>query len=188
MAASHRKLSVAFDEETYLLFDRLRKQMGANQSDALRRMVRHYAENPAPEDARQKKRMELYRQLLEGGEHIILDIDHLSVLLRALGAPSPELREALRAVALSHADQWRHRSPDPRELLERLEACNFFKVSSEGEDQFTLIQGSETLRGFAKWVVVDFLEALGYRVEVREDLAKLRVRIVNLPLRSPKGP
>jgi len=124
MASISRRVTAAFDGKTYDLLEALRKQMGTSQSDALRRMVRHYAENPAPEDSRQKKRVQLYRELLEGGEHVILDIDHLSVLLRAVGHPTPEFREALRAVARSHADQWRKSPPSSEELLERLEACN----------------------------------------------------------------
>ena len=55
----------------------------------------------------------------------------------------------------------------------------FFKVGASGESQFTLLPGSESLRDFAKWVVADFLEALGHRVEIREDLAKLRVRLLD---------
>lgn len=179
MASISRRVTAAFDGKTYDLLEALRKQMGTSQSDALRRMVRHYAESPSPEDSRQRKRMQLYLRLLDGGEHVILDIDHLSVLLKAVGQPTPEFREALRAVARSHADQWRKSPPGPEELLERLEACNFFKVSAGGGGQFTLLPGSESLRDFAKWVVADFLEALGHRAEIQEDLAKLRVRILD---------
>jgi hypothetical protein len=177
MAQRYQRVTVAFDGETYALFESMHKQMKTSQSDALRRMVRHYAESPPSEDPRHKERMELYAELLGGGEHVILDIDHLSALLRTVGTPTREFREALRAVALSHADQWRDRKPSPGELLERLEACNFFKVGASGGGQFTLLPNSEAMRDFAKWVVSDFLEALGYRVEVREDLAKLRVKV-----------
>ncbi|MEM3087391.1 MAG: hypothetical protein QXO51_03895 [Halobacteria archaeon] len=80
-------------------------------------------------------------------------------------------------MARSHADQWRSRRPDPGELLERLELCNFFKISTSGGGQFTLLPCSAPLREFSKWVVTDFLEALGHRAEVQEDLAKLRVKV-----------
>lgn len=183
MASRYRKVTAAFDGETHVLFEALRTRMGASQSDALRQMVRACAESPLPEDPRQKRRVQLYRNLLDGGEHLILDIDRLSAILRAVGTPTPELRDALRAVARSHADQWRNHPPSPGELLERLEACNFFKVSpgSPGPDnqsQFTLLPASDSLRHFVKWVVADLLEALGYQAEIREDLAKLRVRVV----------
>lgn len=181
MVRRYRKVAVVFDEETGILFDSLRQRMGANQSEALRRMVRYYGEGPRPEDPRLKKRTELHHQLLDKEEHIILDIDHLILLLLASGVASgivsPEFREGLRKVAKSHADQWKSSPPTPVLFLERLEACNFFKVSPGGPDQFTLIPTSESLRKFIVWVVADFLEALGHRAEVREDLGKILVRI-----------
>lgn len=61
------------------------------------------------------------------------------------------------------------------DLLERLEACNFFRVTKNSEKDFTLVLGSEVSKKFVKTFLKEFCSAGGFKIEIKEDLAKMRI-------------
>ncbi|MDI6655183.1 MAG: CopG family transcriptional regulator [Candidatus Hydrothermarchaeota archaeon] len=126
------------------------------------------------------KKINTYVEMLSEGEHIILDVDHWLLFLKFIGT-SPESEkfwEECRLVAKSHADQLFQKIKSVENLLERLEACNFFKISKSSESEFTLVLGSNISKKFVRTFLEDVLAGLGYKAEVREDFTKLRVRVL----------
>jgi hypothetical protein len=62
-------------------------------------------------------------------------------------------------------------------LLERLEACNFFKISKDSEDRFTLLLDSNVPKKFIRILLDEILTGMGYKAEIKEDFAKLRLKV-----------
>jgi hypothetical protein len=171
------RVTIALDEDAFQLFEKLRKEAGVSGSELVRRTLRLY--NESKDLLKVKKRIDLYNEMLSSGEHVILDIDHFILLLGLIGSSPKEdtFWEKCRAVAKSHAEQLSSKIRTPEELLERLAACNLFRLIKNSEKEFTLVLTSGATRKFIKKLVEDFLESMGFDVEVKEHLVKLTLKI-----------
>lgn len=174
------RITIALDENSFQLFERLRKEAGTSQSELLRRALRFYDENKNLIKSGDKK-VDLYMEMLSGGEHVILDMDHWLLLLDLIdSSPKKEkFWQGCKAVAKAHAEQLSSKTGTPENLLERLAACNLFRLIKKSEDEFTLVLNAEATKKFIKTLVEDFLIAMGFKVKVKEDITKLRVKIVS---------
>ncbi len=179
------RVTIALDEETEKLFERLKSETRLSQSELLRRALRFYSENKEAIDSTKAKKLKTYLEMLSEGEHIILDVDHWHLFLKLLDCLPEDERErfweAHRAIARSHAEQLAGKVKSVRDLLERLEACNFYKLGRVSEEEFTLVMGSEANKRFIKEFIEIVAQGIGFKVEMKEDLLKLRLRISHKP-------
>jgi hypothetical protein len=173
------RITVAFDQSTANLLEKISKEAGLSQSEIMRRALRFYHENRAIEDAATRKKLYTYMDLLLGGEHVILDVDHWLLFLKLVES-SPEKEtfwKEHRDVARSHTEQLKTKVFTAEELLERLEACNFFRITKDSKNDFTLVLGSELPKEFVRIFLEEYFSAMGVKAEIKENLAKLRVHV-----------
>jgi hypothetical protein len=173
------RITVAFDQVTANLLEKISKETGLSQSEIMRRALRFYSENRVLEDAATRKKLYIYMDLLLGGEHIILDVDHWLLFLKLAEASAEKegFWKEHRDVARSHTEQLRTKVPTAEELLVRLEACNFFRITKNSEKNFTLVLGSELPKRFVKIFLEEYFAGIGVKAQIKENLAKLRVTV-----------
>ena len=173
------RITVAFDSSTANLLEHISKDAGLSQSEIMRRALRFYHENRSIEDPVVRKKIYTYMDLLLNGEHVILDVDHWLLFLKlAESCPSADkFWKEHRDVARSHREQLKNKVLTSEELLARLEACNFFRVTKNSDEDFTLILGSELPRTFIRIFLEEYFEGMGVKAEIKENLAKLRVTV-----------
>ncbi len=173
------RITIALDNETSGLIEKMKKEKKVSQSELVRRSLLFYHENENLADVSVRKKLRFYMDMLLSGEHIILDVDHWLLFL-SLAEPLPEKEyfwEKCREVARSHAEQLKNKVHSIEDLLERLEACNFFKANKNSQNDFTLVLGSETARKFVKTFIEEFLSTMGLETEIRENITKIRVTV-----------
>jgi hypothetical protein len=171
------RITVAFDQSTAKLLEKLSQKAELSQSEIMRRSLRFYFENKALLDPAIRKKVRTYMDLLLGGEHVILDVDHWLLFLHFIEA-SPEAAkfwEEHRKVAQSHREQLKIKAYTMEEILTRLENCNFFRMTKNSEKDFTLVLGSELPKTFVRILVEEFFSVAGIKAEIKENLAKLSV-------------
>ncbi len=168
------RITVALDEESYRIFNELKKRTGS-QSETVRRALKFYNDFKELEKFDRFKIL-TYVEMLAEGEHVILDIDHWIAFLKFIES-HPEREkfwEIHRDIAKAHADEFKGR--DVRYVLERLEACNFFRIN-EKNGEFTLVLNNEAVKNFVKTFLEEVLKGMGYDFEIKEDLMKIRLRV-----------
>jgi Arc/MetJ-type ribon-helix-helix transcriptional regulator len=175
------RITVAFDKQTAELLEKISADSQVSQSEVMRRALKFYNENRALEDPTTKKKIVSYMDLLLTGEHVILDVDHWLSFLQ-LAANSPEkgkekFWDEHREIARSHWGQLKNKVHSPEEILLRLEACNFFRITKNATNDFTLILFSDISKEFVKVFLEEYFAAMGVKAEINENLAKLRVTI-----------
>jgi hypothetical protein len=173
------RITVAFDQATADLLEKISKEAALSQSEIMRRALRFYYENRAIDDAATRKKIYTYMDLLLSGEHIILDVDHWLLFLKLVeSCPSEEkFWEEHRHVARSHTEQLKTKVLTAEELLTRLEACNFFRMIKNSKNDFTLVLGSELSKTFVKIFLEEYFAGIGVKAEIKENLTKLRVTV-----------
>ena len=171
------RVTVAFDEATAKLLDKFCNETGLSQSEIMRRALKGYGQNRQLEDPATAKRVQMYMELLTKGEHVILDIDHWLVFLRLIDS-SPEKERFWvehREIAREHAEQLKNTVNGGEELLMRLETCNFFRLTKNGQRDFTLVLLSEHSKDFVRVFLEEYFLAMGIRAEIKQNFTKLRV-------------
>ena len=173
------RITVAFDQSTANLLEKISKEAGVSQSEIMRRALRFYHENRALEDPVVRKKIYTYMDLLLSGEHVILDVDHWLLFLKLVeSCPSGEkFWEEHRDVARSHTEQLKAKVLTAEELLARPEACNFFRLTKNSKNDFTLVLGSGLPKTFVRIFLEEYFAGMGVKAEIKENLAKLRVTV-----------
>jgi hypothetical protein len=173
------RITVAFDQSTANLLEKLSQEAELSQSEIMRRALRFYYENKAMTDPATRKKVQTYMELLPSGEHVILDVDHWLLFLRLIES-SPEQEKfwsGHKEVARSHREQLKSKVYTVEELLGRLETCNFYRMTKNAENDFTLIFGSELAKKFVRIFLEEFFAAMNFKAEIKENLAKLNVTV-----------
>jgi hypothetical protein len=179
MAKNPTRITVAFDQATANLLEKISLDTDVSQSEVMRRAIKFYSENKALQDPSTRKKAYAYMDLLLDGEHVILDVDHWLLFLRLIES-SPEKEKFWaehREVARSHKDQLKSKVLTAEELLTRLEMCNFYRMTKNSAKDFTLIFGSELPRQFVKVFLEEYFAAMNIKAEIRENLTKLNVTV-----------
>ena len=60
-------------------------------------------------------------------------------------------------------------------MLVRLETCNFFRLTKNAPNDFTLVLVSDTSKDFISIFLEEYFAAMGVKAEIKENLTKLRV-------------
>ncbi len=173
------RVTVAFDKSTADMLEKISADAQVSQSEIMRRALKFYSENKALEDAATKKKIQAYLDMLLSGEHVIVDVDHWLMFL-GLIATSPEREKfwsAHKELARAHWEQLKTKVHSPEEVLFRLEICNFYRLTKNAPNDFTLVLVSETSKDFIRIFLEEYFAAMGVRAEIKENLTKLRVTI-----------
>lgn len=173
-----KRITFAVDEETENRINELSKIEGASISEIIRRSVRVYFQFERFLKAGQNwKTLEYYLKLLIDGEHVIIDIDRLIILLELIynSYIEDEYRELSKNIAKSHAEQFQGLSP--LEILERFEACNLFKLRKISQEEYLLLTHHEVMKSFVRDLISEIFNSMEIRYDLREDVTKLRLKI-----------
>jgi predicted transcriptional regulator len=175
------RITIALDDETSSLIEKMKKEMKTSQSELFRQALIFYNENKDFAEASIKKKLAFYMDMLLSGEHIILDVDHwlLFLNLAESSREKEQFWEKHREVARSHAEQLRGKVCSLEDLLRRLEACNFFRVTKNSQNDFTLVLGSEAAKKFVRVFIEEFLSVMGLKTEIKENITKMRVIVTS---------
>jgi hypothetical protein len=177
MSKNPTRITVAFDQSTAGLLEKISTETELSQSEIMRRALRFYSENKILTDLATRKKAYAYMDLLLDGEHIILDVDHWLLFLRLIEA-SPEQEKFWsehKEVARAHKEQLKSKVHSAEDLLTRLELCNFYRLTKTSEKEFTLIFGSELPKKFVRVFLEEYFSAMSIKAEIKENLTKLQV-------------
>jgi hypothetical protein len=170
------RVTIALDKDTAELFERLKNEERASQSGLIRRALKFYAQYKDMLEGKDE-RINTYVDMLTEGEHLIIDLDHWLLFMKYL-EDVEEFWEDHHEIARAHGEQLPGKTRTPEDLLKRLEACNFYKLKKDSDNEYTLMLGSERNIRFIKVFLEEVLEGMGYKADIKEDLTKLRVKIL----------
>ncbi|WXG42133.1 MAG: ribbon-helix-helix protein, CopG family [Candidatus Freyarchaeum deiterrae] len=173
-----QRITFAVDEETENLISELSQKQEVSVSEIIRKAIRFYSSLEKFLGGGQSwKSLEYYLKLLAEGEHVIIDIDRLIILLELIYGSylEEDYRELCKNIAKSHAEQFQ--GLNPVEVLERLEACNLFKLTKNTKGEYLLLTHHEVMKNFIKDLISELFTSMKINYELKEDITKLRLKI-----------
>ena len=175
------RITVAMDGETFKMFKKMQEELEISQSELVREALKFYSKHRTLFETIEDRKVYTHAEMLKLGEHVIMDIDHWLLFLKFMEShPDKEkFWELNKAICEAHAEQFKHTYFRVESVLKRLEACNFFTVTQVSKNEFTLVLSSDVLKTFVKALLAETLSGMGFNVEIKEDLAKLRLKVLD---------
>lgn len=171
------RITVSLDEETRGVLEDLVSRTGKGNSELVRSALTFYAANLQAARADVDVDLEEYHAMLSTGEHALLDIDFLHVLLAHVetddGEWPEEFVEDVDRVARYHALEYEGRYSELRELLDWLSICGFLTVRESREDTYHVVFPTEDLKWFMLRFIETSTEPLPFTVEIEEGVSKV---------------
>ncbi|MFW9899642.1 MAG: ribbon-helix-helix protein, CopG family [Candidatus Thorarchaeota archaeon] len=181
------RITIALDEETDNVLKELKDGSNKSQSELIRKSIKFYHQfkkvfNHSKNGA--AKRVNTYMDLLSNGEHIILDIDHYLSFLRFIenSPDSDRFWEINKTIGKAHAEEFSQELDlaTVQKVVERLEACNFFKMVKDSSNRFTLLLGSDIQKKFIKSFLEEIFKGMGFKAQIKEGFSKLKIILGNV--------
>jgi len=174
------RITVAMDEELFKMLKAIRGELGISQSELVREALKFYNKYRLLIESLEDKKMYTHAEMLRVGEHIIVDIDHWILFLKFIEThPEKEkFWELNKPIYEAHAEQFKHQRYSVEDVLKRLEACNYFILNQVSKTDYTLVLSSDVLMKFIKTLLEQTLSGMSFKVNIKEDLAKLRVKVL----------
>jgi hypothetical protein len=168
------RTTIALDEKTAEILESM-SGPSSSQSNVVRKAIRFYYLFKDLKD-RDLENLKVYEEMLSGGEHVILDVDHLIAFLEIVEdlRDNEKFWDVHRTIAKNHAEQFRNMEIE--QILRRLETCNFFRLVKSGDD-LTLIFGNERVKKFERLFLEEIFRDLHKNVEIKDELAKLKIKV-----------
>lgn len=183
----NNRITIALDDKTSKILQELKEGSTDSQSELIRKAIKFYHEYR--KILRTSKngvstRVNTYLELLSNGEHIILDIDHYLSFLKFI-EDSPEREkfwEINKTIGKAHAEEFSQGTDitTVQKVVERLEACNFFKIVQDSSSRYTLLLGTDIQKTFIKTFLKEVLTGMGFKVHIQEGFSKLKIILDNV--------
>ena len=175
------RITVAMDEDTFKMFKKMQAELGISQSELVREALRFYGKHRTLFESIEDRKVYTHAEMLRLGEHVIMDIDHWLLFLKFVDTHPEKERfwELNKTISAAHAEQFKHQYFRVEPVLRRLEACNFFTLTPISKNEYTLVLSSDILKHFVKTMLEETLTGMGFRVQLKEDLAKLRLKVLD---------
>jgi Xaa-Pro aminopeptidase len=174
------RITVAMDEEIFKVFSAMRDELGLSQSELIRKALKFYSKYRVLIESMEDQKMYTHAEMLKVGEHVIVDIDHWLLFLQFMEThPEKEqFWELNKPIYEAHAELFKHKSYGVEDVLKRLEACNYYTLNQVSKNDYTLILSSDALKKFVKTLLEETFRGMDFTVEIKEDFAKLRVKVL----------
>ena len=182
----NNRITIALDEQTKQILNELNNHSENSRSETIRKAIKFYHKFKKVFDKKENgvsAKVNTYLELLSHGEHIILDVDHyLSFLKFIENSPDKDQFDDInKSIGRAHAEEF---SQDldittVQKVVERLEACNFFKIVKDSSSRYTLLLGSDIQKNFIKTFLEEVLEGMGFKVSIKEGFSKLKIILKN---------
>lgn len=102
-------------------------------------------------------------------EHIILDVDHWLMFLRLIASSCEKEKfwAEHKEVARAHWEQLKNKVHSPEEMLSRLEICNFYRLTKNASNDYTMVLVSEVSKDFIRIFLEEYFSAMGLRLRLK---------------------
>jgi hypothetical protein len=174
-----KRLSVALDEKSDELINSYLSKYNVSKSEIIRRAIKCLKF----EDENVKGRTTLqdltaYIDFLSNMEHVIVDVAHWKAIFLEISENSEKFWNEVSKIGEQHLDEFYDKGKkDVRGILEFVEKTNWYKLSIDSENCYTLILIVSESSKFVKKFFEGLFKNYPRKVEISEDYKKLRIRL-----------
>ena len=173
-----RRICANFDDESLDILQKYLTKYKGSTANLLRwalQCLKNY------EEAQEKASWEnivAYVDYLAKMEHVIVDIAHWKAIFSEIGDGSEKFWDNVNRIGKEHLSEFHDKGlRDIESMLEYVENKNWYKLSKDSENSFTLILTVSEAANFVKAFFEGLFKHYPKKVEITEEYKKLRIRV-----------
>ena len=172
-----KRICANFDDEALAILERYQTKYKGSTANLLRRALQclkicEEMQEKAPQDY-----IKVYIDYLAKMEHVIVDIAHWKVIFSEIGEGSEKFWNEIHMIGEEHLKEYQDKGlKTVKQMLEYVEKTNWYRLSVDSENSFTLILVVSEASKFVKIFFEGLFENYPRKVEVIEEFKKIRIR------------
>lgn len=177
-----RRICANFDDESLAILETYQAKYKGSTANLLRKALQCLKICEELQEKAPQEYIQAYVDYLAKMEHVILDIAHWKVIFSEIGEGSGEFWGEIHRVGVEHLREYQDKGlRTVRQILEYVEKTNWYKLSIDSENNFTLILTVSEASKFVKTFFEGLFKNYSRKVEIIEELKKIRIRLKGTP-------
>lgn len=172
------RLSVSLDEKSLTFLKRYLSKYNTSKADILRRALQCLDNVEEATEEVPLENIRVYIDYLAKMEHVIVDIAHWRAIFSEIGEGSEGFWDEVYKIGEEHRKEYHDKGlREVRQILEYVEKTNWYKLSVDSENSYTLILAASEAGRFVKTFFEGFFKDFPKNVEITEEHKKIRINI-----------
>ncbi len=173
-----RRICANFDDESLAILEKYSSKYKGSTANLLRRAILCLKNCEELQEKASWKKIVAYVDKLANMEHLIIDIADGKAIFTEIGQGSEKFWSEIYEIGQQHLKEYQDKGlKTVRQILEHVENTNWYKLSIDSEDSYTLILAVSEARKFVKTFFEGIFKNYPRNVEIIEEFKKIRIRV-----------
>ncbi len=173
-----RRITTNLDEESLAILDKYHAKYKGSTASLLRRALKCLKNCEEMQEKAPDEYIQAYIGYLAKMEHVIVDITHWKSIFTEIGEGSEKFWNEIYKVGEQHLKEYQDKGlRTVRQILEYVEKTNWYKLSIDSENSFTLILAVSEAGKFVKMFFEGVFKNYPKKVEIVAGTKKILVRV-----------
>ena len=173
-----RRICANFDDESFAILEKYSSKYKGSTANLLRRALLCLKNCEELQEKASWKKIVAYVDKLANMEHLIIDIADGKAIFTEIGQGSEKFWSEIYEIGQQHLKEYQDKGlRTVRQILEHVENTNWYKLSIDSEDSYTLILAVSEARKFVKTFFEGVFKNYPRNVEIIEEFKKIRIRV-----------
>ncbi len=178
-----KRVCANFDDESLAILETYQAKYKGSTANLLRKALKCLKICEEMQEKAPQEYIQAYVDYLAKMEHVILDIAHWKVIFSEIGEGSEKFWGEIHRIGEEHLREYQDKGlKNVKQILEYVEKTNWYKLSMDSENNYTLILAVSEASKFVKTFFEGLFKNYPRKVEIIEDLKKIRIRLKNKEL------
>ena len=173
------RLSISLDDESVPIINRFLPKYKGSKANLIRKALLCFKNLEEIEEKTTCENIRIYVDFLANMEHVIVDIAHWQSIFSEIGDGSEKFWAEVFDIGVEHMKEYSDKGiKNIQQVLEYVEKTNWYKLSVDSENRYTLILSVSEARKFVKVFFEGFFKNYPKDVQITEDYRKIRIRVI----------
>ena len=174
-----RRICANFDDESLAILNKYQEKYKGSTANLIRRALQCLKICEELQEKAPREYINAYVDYLAKMEHLIVDIAHWKVIFSEIGEGSEEFWNEIFMIGVGHLKEYQDKGlRTVYQMLEYIEKTNWYKLSVDSENSYTLILAVSEASKFVKTFLEGLFKNFPRKVEIIEEFKKIRVRVI----------
>jgi len=174
-----KRICVNFDDESLVVIENYRLKYKGSMANLLRRAIKCLEICEEAQEKASLEKITAYIDFLAKMEHMIIDIAVGKAVFSEIGEGSEKFWNEIYKIGEEHSMEFQDKGlRTVMQVLEYIEKTNWYKLSIDSENSFTLILAVSEASKFIKTFLGGVFKKYPKKVEIKEEFKKIRIRIL----------
>ena len=174
-----KRICVNFDDESLAIIESYKLKYKGSMANLIRRAIKCLEFCEESQEKASLEKITAYIDFLAKMEHVIIDIAVGKAIFSEIGGGSENFWNEIYKIGEEHSMEFQDKGlRTVEQILEYIEKTNWYKLSIDSENSFTLILAVSEASNFVKTFFEGVFKKYPKKVEIKEEFKKIRIRIL----------